>query len=206
MTGYTLYDNPESGNGHKVRLLLSLLNIDYTLVAKDIHAGETRTAAFLDINPNGRIPTLQLSDGRALAESNAILCFLAEGTPYLPLDPFERARVMSWLFWEQYEHEPNIAVARFWVHHYAMTEDTRTALLKKQENGRKALRLMEKNFAYADWAVGADPTIADIALYSYTSVAEEGGIALKEFPAVRRWLDRMAALPGFIPMENFDEL
>lgn len=201
MDGLTLYDHPESGNGHKVRLLLSLLNIDYTLVFKDIHKGETRLPDFLAINPNGRIPALQLADGRCLSESNAILFFLAEGTDYMPQDPYLRAKVMSWLMWEQYEHEPTIAVARFWCHHLDMTPDRKALLAEKQTKGKAALALMEKTFSLAEWAVGTDPSIADIALYSYTSVAEEGGISLTPYPAMRQWLNRMAALPGFIPMD-----
>lgn len=211
MTGddqLTLYDNLESGNGHKVRLLLSLLNRDYTHVLKDIHKGETRTEAFLQtINPIGRIPVLQLADGRTIPESNAILTYLAEGTPYYPDDSFTRARVLSWLFWEQYEHEPNIAVARFWVHHLDVTTSPRAELLaEKREKGRNALTLMNLNFTHSDWCVGVEPTLADIALYSYTSVAEEGGIALADFPAVRQWLSRMEALPGFVPMAPFAKL
>lgn len=206
MTDLTLYDCLESGNGHKVRLLLGLLNLDYTLVLKDIHKGETRTADFLAINPNGRIPALQLADGRVLAESNAILCYLADGTEYLPADPFSRAQVLSWMFWEQYEHEPNIAVARFWSHHLEMTPERVALLQERQAKGRNALALMEKNFSYADWAVGKNPSIADVSLYSYTSVAEEGGFTLSDYPAVQRWLDRVAALPGFVPMEPFDDL
>jgi glutathione S-transferase len=201
MSDLTLYDCLESGNGHKVRLLLSLLNRDYTLVLKDIHKGETRTDDFLRINPNGRIPTLVIEDGRSLAESDAILFYLAEGTPYLPEDPFDRARVLSWMFYEQYQHEPNIAVARFWCHHLEMTDERQALLKEKQAKGNEVLALMEMNFIHADWCVGTDPTIADIALYSYTSVAEEGGFDLSRYPAVRRWLDRMAALPGFVPME-----
>lgn len=205
MQNLTLYDCLESGNGHKVRLLLSLLNIDYNLVLKDIHKGETRTEEFLAINPNGKIPALQVESGKTLAESNAILFYLAEGTPYLPEDPFARAQVMSWLFWEQYQHEPTIAVARFWSHHLEMTPERQKDLAEKQAKGHEALALMEMNFTYADWAVGQDPTVADVSLYSYTSVAEEGGIDMSRYPAIGRWLDRVAALPGFIPMEPFEE-
>jgi glutathione S-transferase len=202
-----LYDNLESGNGHKVRLLLGLLNRDYTHVLKDIHAGETRTDDFLQtVSPIGRIPVLQLGDGRTIPESNAILTYLAEGTPYLPEDAFTRARVLSWLFWEQYEHEPNIAVARFWVHHLEIDAARAALLEEKRAKGRDALALMNLNFTYADWCVGTEPTVADIALYSYTSVAEEGGIALGDFPAVRQWLARVEALPGFIPMIPFEDL
>lgn len=205
MTDLTLYDCLESGNGHKVRLMLSLLDIDYKLVLKDIHKGETRTPEFLAINPVGRIPALQFADGRVLAESNAILCYLAEGTPFLPQDRFARAQVLSWLMWEQYEHEPNIAVARFWAHHLEMTPERIKLIEEKRAKGRNALSLMEMNFSYANWAVGNDPTVADVSLYSYTSVAEEGGIDLAPYPAVRKWLGRVAALPGFIPMTPFEE-
>jgi len=206
MDGLTLYDCLESGNGHKVRLLLSLLNIDYRLVLKDIHKGETRRDDFLALNPIGRIPALQIADGRVLAESNAILCYLAEGTPYLPEDRFERARVLSWLFFEQYEHEPTIAVARFWMHHLEMTSERLAQLEEKRAKGRKALELMDKTLSLSDWMVGDEPTIADIALYSYTSVAEEGGFDLTPYKALTLWLDRIAALPGFIPMVPFEDL
>ncbi len=206
MDGLTLYDCLESGNGHKVRLLLSLLNIDYRLVLKDIHKGETRRDDFLALNPIGRIPALQIADGRVLAESNAILCYLAEGTPYLPEDRFERARVLSWLFFEQYEHEPTIAVARFWMHHLEMTSERLAQLEEKRAKGRKALELMDKTLSLSDWMVGDEPTIADIALYSYTSVAQEGGFDLSPYTALTLWLDRIAALPGFIPMVPFEDL
>ncbi|WP_227421444.1 glutathione S-transferase family protein [Pacificispira spongiicola] len=201
MSDLTLYDCLESGNGHKVRLFLSLLNRDFDLVLVDIHKGETHTPEFLAINPNGKIPALKLGDGRTLSESNAILFYLAEGTDYFPSDPFKRAQVMSWMFWEQYQHEPTLAVARFWCHHMEMTPERKALLAEKRAKGNDALALMEKNFIHADWCVGDDPTIADISLYSYTSVCEEGGFDLKAYPAVRRWLDRVAALPGFIPME-----
>ena len=201
MTDLTLYDCLESGNGHKVRLLLNLLDIDYKLVLKDIHAGETRTPEFLPPNPAGRIPLLQLADGRTLPESNAILFYLADGTPYLPDDRFARAQVVSWLMFEQYQHEPNIAVARFWCHHLEMTDARKALLAEKHTKGYEVLDIMELAYSYTDWAVGQDPTIADISLYSYTSVCDEGGFDLSDYPNVRRWLDRMAALPGFIPME-----
>ncbi len=197
----TLYDCLESGNGHKVRLLLSLTGRDYRLVLKDIHAGETRTAEFLAMNPNGKIPLLQLDDGRCLPESGAILHYLAEGTPYLPDDPFERARALAWICWEQYSHEPNVAVARFWCHHLEMTAERRALLAEKQEKGHAALALMNDHLAGRDWFVGERPTIADIALYSYTSVSEEGGIARDGYADLRAWLARIEALPGFIAME-----
>lgn len=197
----TLYDCLESGNGHKVRHLLSLLGRDFRLVLKDIHKGETRTPAFLALNPDGRIPLLQLEDGRCLAESNAILCYLAEGTAYLPTEPFARARTLSWLFWEQYNHEPSIAVARFWVHHLEMTEARKALLAERQEKGRAALALMDRHLKAQDWLLGDGPTIADLSLYSYTSVSEEGGVDRAPYPAVQAWLARIEAQPGFIAME-----
>lgn len=197
----TLYDCLESGNGHKVRLLLGLLGMDYRLELRDIHAGETRTPEFLAMNPNGKIPLLEISDGRRLPESNAILCYLAGGTPYMPDDPFARAQVLSWLFWEQYNHEPNVAVARFWCHHLEMTDTRKALLAERQEKGHEALKLMEMQLSHTDWLVGDGPTIADIALYSYTSVSEEGGIARDAYPGVQAWLARVAALPGFVAME-----
>lgn len=202
----TLYDNLESGNGHKVRLLLSFLGIDYRLVEKDIHKGETRTDAFLLLNPIGRIPLLELEDGRTLAESNAILSYLATGTEWIPADRFEAASVLSWMFFEQYCHEPTIAVARFWCHHLEMTDGRKAQLADKRAKGNEALQVMEGRLSEADWLVGDTPTIADIALYSYTSVADEGGFDLTSYPGIQAWLDRMASLPEFIPMVPFEEL
>lgn len=202
----TVYDCLESGNGHKVRLLLSLLGEDYRLVQKDIHQGETRTGEFLAKNPAGRIPLLELEDGRTLPESNAILTYLAEGTAYLPEDRYEKARVMAWLMFEQYQHEPNIAVARFWCHHLEMTPERKAALAEKQEKGNEVLRIMDEAVRDADWFVGEKPSIADIALFSYTSVAEEGGYDLSAYPSVQDWISRLSALPGFIPMVPFEEL
>jgi len=201
-----LYDNSESGNGHKVRLLLSLLGqsgIKWPLevIQKDIHAGETRTPDFLALNPDGRIPLLQLDDGRCLPESNAILCYLAAGTPFLPEDRFAHAQVMAWLFWEQYSHEPTIAVARFWCHHLEMTAARKELLAERQEKGHAALKLMDTHLAGTDWLVGDGPTIADIALYSYSSVSEEGAIARDAYPSLQAWLARIEALPGFIAMD-----
>jgi|TARA_R110000744_G_scaffold28956_2_gene69409 glutathione S-transferase len=205
MDGLTLYDHPESGNGHKVRLLLSLLNIDYTLVFKDIHKGETRTPEFLALNPAGRIPVLQLADNRTLPESNAILWYLAEGTGFIPTDRWERARVLAWMMFEQYQHEPTVAVARFWCHHLEMTQERKAQLAEKHVKGYEALAALDTQLLRSDWLVGSNPSIADIALYSYTSVAQEGGFDLSKFTNIQLWLDRIAALPGFIPMEPWTE-
>jgi len=195
-----LYDFHDSGNGYKVRLLLAMLGIAYDYVEVDILAGETRTPAFLEKNPNGRIPVLEFDDGRCLAESDAILFHLAEGTPLLPADRFDRARVLQWLFFEQYSHEPHIAVCRFWLKHLEMTEDRRAVLAEKQERGRAALEVMERHLEGRTFFVGDSCTIADIALYAYTHVAPEGGFDLAGFPGVCAWLERIRRQPGHVPI------
>ena len=196
----TLYDDPISGNGYKARLILGLTGQEFRVVELDIMKSETRTPEFLAINPNGKIPALVFEDGRTLSESNAILFHFAEGTGYLPSDPFERAQVMQWLFWEQYNHEPNIATSRFLRLHREMTDDVRATLEAKKAPGEAALAMMEARLASADYLVGAGFTIADIALYAYTHVAEEGGFGLAPYPAIRRWIDRVEATPGFVAM------
>jgi glutathione S-transferase len=194
-----LYDYLESGNGYKVRLLLHQLGIPYERVELDIVKGETRTPAFLAKNPNGRIPTLELEDGTCLPESNAILWYLAEGTPFLPEDRLARAQVLSWMCFEQYSHEPNIATLRFWTH--AGFLEQRAALVPgKREAGVAALGVMEGHLAQRLFFVGERYTIADIALYAYTHVAEEGGFALAPYPAIRAWLARVAAQPRHVPI------
>ncbi len=193
-----LYDYLPSGNGYKVRLLLSHLGRDYELVELDLAGGETRTPAFLAKNPNGRIPLIEWDDGRRLAESNAILFHLAEGTPYLPADPWERAQALQWLFFEQYSHEPYIAVARAWLKLTGLDEARRAALPEKQRLGYQALQVMEQHLAGRDLFVGGAYSIADIALYAYTHVADEGGFDLAGYPAIGAWLARVAALPGHV--------
>ncbi len=195
-----LYDNRLSGNGYKPRLLLAHLGRAYERVEIDIMKGESRTPQFLARNPNGRIPVLELEDGRHLAESNAILFYLAEGTRFLPSDRLARAEALQWMFFEQYSHEPYIAVARHWLRHMEMTEAQRAELPGRQANGRAALAIMEQRLRASDWFVGESMTVADIALYAYTHVAEEGGFALGDYPAVRAWLARLAAEPGHAPM------
>jgi glutathione S-transferase len=193
-----LHDNITSGNGYKVRLLLTLLGIPFARVEYDVDRGETRTPAFLHLNANGRIPVLEFEDGRALAESNAILCFLAEGTPFLPQDRFERALVLQWLFFEQYSHEPNIATLRYWITHDVLDDERRLQVAGKRRWGYAALDVMERRLDGRAWFVGEGPSIADIALYAYTHVAEEGEFDLGRYAAVGRWLDRVAGLPGHI--------
>ncbi len=191
-----LYDYLPSGNSYKVRLLLAWLDIGYHHIGVDIHKGETQTEAFLRKNPAGQIPVLELGDGRLLAESNAILFFLAQNTLYWPDDIFEQAKALQWLFFEQYKHEPTIAVARF-IHHYAM--DRRASELQGlMPRGYEALDVMESHLAQAPWFVGGGPTIADIALYAYTHVADEGGFDLSGYPHIRAWLDHMRKQPRHI--------
>jgi len=194
-----LFDNLDSGNGYKVRLLLAQLGRPYEWTNLDLDAGASRTPEFLKRNPNGRIPTLELEDGICLAESNAILWYLAEGTRYLPSDRLARARVLQWMFFEQYSHEPNIATLRFWTHAGLLAE--RAAWVpEKQRWGVAALEVMDAHLRDRPFFVGADYTIADIALYAYTHVAEEGGFALAPYAAIRAWVARVAAQPRHVPI------
>jgi glutathione S-transferase len=190
-----LYDYWESGNCYKVRLLLAQLGIPFERVPVDIRAGETRSEAFLSKNPNGRVPLLEWPDGRRLAESNAILWHLAEGTSFLPGDAFARAQALSWMFFEQYSHEPYVAVVRFW-HFAGLVEQNRSALPEKMERGYAALAVMGRHLATRRFFVGERYGVADIALYAYTHVAGEGGFDVARFPAVQAWLERVRAQPG----------
>jgi len=166
----------------------------------DILRGETRTASFLARNPNGRIPLLELPDGRHLAESNAILNFLADATPLLPADRWARAQILQWQFFEQYSHEPYIATARYIAKYLGLPDERRDEYEAKQSGGHAALTVMEQHLAQHEFFVGNAFTIADISLYGYTHVAAEGGFSLASYPAVRAWLDRVAALPGHMTM------
>lgn len=191
-----------SGNCYKVELALRLLGLEYEWIEHDILAGATRTDAFLAVNPNGRIPVLELADGRVLPESNAILCYLADDTPLMPEDRFRRAQVLQWLFFEQYSHEPHIAVARF-IHRYLGNPPGQAERAQRcVEPGYAALGVMEQHLVARRYFVGEAYSIADIALYAYTHVAHEGGFSLDHYPAVRAWLDRVASRPGHIPMEG----
>jgi glutathione S-transferase len=196
-----LYDFLPSGNGYKVRLLLHKLRIPFELTELDISKGETRTPEFLEKNRNGRIPTLELEDGTCLAESNAILCYLAEGTEFWPADRLARARTLQWLFFEQYSHEPYIAVVRAWKHVLGgMTELQQAQLPGKIKGGYQALDVMEQALDGRRFLVDDRFGLADIALYAYTHVADEGGFDLAKCPAIRAWLDRVAALPRHVPI------
>ncbi len=195
----TVYGMKASGNCYKVQLLLGLLGQPHRWVEVNSAAGETRTPEFLAKNPNGRVPLLELEDGRRLPESNAILCFLAEGSPFLPKDGFTRAQVLQWLFFEQYSHEPYIAVARFISGWLPEDHPRRAELPRLRERGHQALAVMEQHLAARDWFVGPRASVADIALYAYTHTAADGGFDLASYPALRAWLARVEALPCFVP-------
>lgn len=196
----TVYGFSPSGNCHKVRLLLEQLGRDYRWIETDSAAGATRTPEFLARNPNGRVPIVELEDGRVLAESNAILYWLADGTRYLPSASWERAQALAWMFFEQYSHEPYVAVARF-VRGWTPVDSPRRAELPRlQDRGHQALAVMERHLASQPWFTGADYGIADIALFAYTDVAAEGGFDLGRYPALCDWLARVRDTHGFVAM------
>lgn len=199
----TVYGYSVSGNCHKLRLLLEQLGRQYRWVEIDSSKGESRTVEYLAKNPNGRVPIIELEDGRVLAESNAILCYLADGTPYMPSDPWLHAQALSWMFFEQYSHEPYIAVARF-IRGWTPADSSRRVaeLPRCLERGHQALAVMEKHLAGNAWFTGPDYGIADIALFAYTDVAHHGGFDLAPYPALRDWLARVRATPGFVPMPD----
>jgi glutathione S-transferase len=199
---YRLYDYLSSGNGYKVRLVLTQLGIAFARVELDILRGETRTAEFLAKNPNGRIPTLEIEPGLYLPESNAICCYLAEGTPLLPADRLARAQVLQWMFFEQYSHEPNIATVRFWLAHDQLTPERQALLESKRALGYAALEVMERHLAARPFFVADRYTIADVALYAYTHVAHEGGFELGRFGAIDAWLERVRGQAGHIAITD----
>ncbi|HMD59350.1 MAG TPA: glutathione S-transferase family protein [Steroidobacteraceae bacterium] len=191
----TLYNHLDSGNGYKIRLLLAQLEEPYRYVEVDILHGASRTPEFLAKNLNGRIPIIELEDGRFLAESDAILCYLAEGTDFLPTDRYARALVLQWMFFEQYSHEPYVATPRFIVRHLPADSPRRAELPQRLARGREALTVMETHLSGRSYFVGDRYSVADIALYAYTHVAEDGGLSVASFPQVRAWLARVAAQP-----------
>lgn len=197
---YTLYSMQNSGNCYKPRLLMHQLGIPFRVVETDTREGATRTAEFIALNPNARVPLLILPDGRRLSESNAMLLYLAEGTKYLPADRYERALVNQWLFFEQYDHEPQVAVARSWLHVFPerKAKVTPEQIAGWQDKGNKALGIMEKRLAGNDWLAGSAYSVADIALYAYTHVAEDGGYDLGRYPGISAWIKRVAAQPGYV--------
>jgi glutathione S-transferase len=196
-----LYDYLPSGNGYKIRLLLTQLGIPFERVELDITKGETRTPEFLRKFPNGRIPAVELDDGKLLFESNAIISFFAESTRFMPPDRFQRAQVFQWLFFEQYSHEPYIASVRYLVMHPDV-KDPRRSIIDNlmRPGGYDALGVMEGHMKSREWYVGEHYSVADIALYAYTHVADEGGFDLAGYPAIRVWLERVRSQPRYIPI------
>ena len=192
-----LYDSVVSGNCYKVRLLLAQLGIPYERRELSVVDRSNRPKVLGGLNPSLRVPTMVLDDGRSLGESNAILWYFGDGTPYVPTGRYERAQVLQWQFFEQYDHEPNIAVARFWLHYRGGDVDA-DALAARQAGGYRALDAMEAHLAQNEFLVAGQYSLADISLYAYTHVAHEGGFDLERYPAIRRWLGRVAAQPGHV--------
>jgi glutathione S-transferase len=204
MDKLTLHEDPRSGNCYKIRLTAALVGLPIERRMYDILRGDTRTPEFLQaVNANGRIPVLQIGN-RFLPESNAACWFLAEGTPLVPADRFARADMLRWMFFEQYNHEPNVATLRFWllfVGEGNLSKFQREQIPAKRAGGESALGIMNEHLAKADWLVGDKPSLADIALYPYTHVCEAGGFRLRDYPAVCAWLKRIEKLKGFVPMD-----
>ncbi len=198
-----LHSAPRSGNGYKVRLLLGLLGTRCEIVNYDTKGGETHTPEFVEnTNLDGRIPVLELEDGTMLPESGAILFYLAESTPYLPEEKLERAQVLRWMFFEQYSLLLYLSTPRLWrMWGVEITAQRRAELEQFFELGYRALGVMEKHLSNREFFVSDRPTVADVALYVYPSVAHEGGFDLEAYPAVQAWLDRVAALPGYVPLK-----
>lgn len=199
----TIYGDIQSGNCYKIKLLLALLGQDHEWRHVDILRGAARTEQFLALNPNGKVPAAVLDDGRLLAESNAILHYLAEGSSFLPSDPYLHAKVLQWQFFEQYSHEPYIATARFIAKYLGLPENRRADYEAKQEGGHKALAVLEQQLTHTPYLVGDEYTIADISLYGYTHVAHEGGFDLQAYPQIRAWLARIAGHPRHVTIEQF---
>jgi len=199
---YKVYGDIQSGNCYKIKLLMSYLEIEHEWLHVDILAGETHSDEFKKINPNMRIPVLVLHDGSILTESNAILNFLAEGTEFLPADAFLRAQVLQWQFFEQYSHEPYIATARYINKYLGLPAERRIEYEGKQPGGHKALAVMEQQLGSADFLVGNTLTIADISLYAYTHVAQEGGFDLERYTAIAKWLERVEQHPNYFGMSD----
>lgn len=204
----TLHEDPRSGNCYKIKLTAALLGLPLATRQYDIMRGETRTPEFLaTVNANGRIPVLQIGEGdaaRFLPESNAACWYLGEGSHLIPGDLFGRADMLRWMFFEQYNHEPNVATLRFWLRFVGeanLSEQQRGQIMAKRVAGADALRVMQDHLATHEWFVGQGPTLADIALYAYTHKAEEAGFGLGDYPAIESWLSRVAGLPRFVTMD-----
>jgi glutathione S-transferase len=198
-----VYGDINSGNCYKIKLLMSLLDIGHEWNHVDLLGQETRSAAFIAMNPNAKMPVIEIAQGVHLWESNAILNYLAEGTAFLPTERLGRARVLQWQFFEQYSHEPYIAVARFIAKYLGMPESRKQDFLSKQEGGHKALRVMESQLERTPYLAGEQYTIADISLYAYTHVAHEGGFDVSAYPAICRWLAMVESHPRHVTMQQF---
>lgn len=195
---YKIYGDVNSGNCYKVKLLAKQLGAPFEWINVETLKKETQSLEFLKKNPNGKIPLLETEDGRFLAESNAILHFLAEGTSFLPQERYEHAQVLQWLFFEQYSHEPYIATARYIIRYLGRPPEMEQTLQAKMAPGNKALRVMEEHLQSRPYFVGDRYTIADIGLFAYTHVANEGNFSLAEFPSICKWIDRVKSQPGFV--------
>ncbi|MDW6093089.1 glutathione S-transferase family protein [Vibrio rhizosphaerae] len=195
-----VYGDIQSGNCYKVKLLLSFLGIAHEWCHMSVLKGDTKTAAFLSINPNGRIPAVVLDDGRFLSESNAILGYFADGTAFIPSDKYDKAKMYEWLFFEQYSHEPFIAVARFIQKFQGMPASRLEEYHALQPGGNKALSIMDSQLTQTDYLVGNQLTLADIALYAYTHVANEGGFDLSRYPNIQLWCKRIQAHESYVGM------
>lgn len=203
---YRIFGMSASGNCYKVKLLLEQLGSPYEWEEVDILKGATRTPKFLAMNPNGKVPTLEIKPGQYLPESNAILCYLAEGTSFWPSDRFEHAQVLQWMFFEQYSHEPYIAVARFICKFLPPDHPRRATLPQLRERGYQALAVMEQHLSQREFFVGDKYSIADIALFAYTHVAADGGFDLSKFPAINAWIERIKVQPKFVGMADQREI
>lgn len=203
MERLVLHEDPRSGNCYKIVLTAALIGQPIERVQYDIIKGETRTPDFLqNINSNGRIPVLQIGD-RFLPESNAACCYLADGSALIPTGRFDRADMLRWMFWEQYNHEPNVATLRFWLQFVGegnLNDFQRGQIMAKRAGGEAALSLMNEHLTGREWLVGGRVTLADLALYAYTHVCEAGGFRLHDYPAICAWTNRVASLPGYVPM------
>jgi glutathione S-transferase len=196
-----LYNSVVSGNCYKVRLLLAQLGVEYETVDVSVADRSGRKELLGELNPGLRVPTLVLDDGRPLAESNAILWYFADGTPYLSQDSYERAQTLQWMFFEQYSHEPYIAVVRFWLRYSGTPERFTDLVPEKTKGGYAALDALERGLTGRDFLAGERYSIADISLYAYTHVANEGDFDLEPYPAIRSWLGRVAAQPGHVTID-----
>jgi glutathione S-transferase len=201
----TIHGYSPSGNCHKLRMMLSHLGREYRWIETDSPHGATRTPDYLARNPNGKVPMIETDDGGVMVESNAILCWLADGTPYFAGDAWQRAQTLAWMFFEQYSHEPYVAVARFVCGWTPIDSPRRAELGQLRQRGDHALGVMEKHLGANAWFSSCGYGIADIALFAYTHCAEDGGFDLGTYPAIQHWLERVRAQPGFVPMPPIAE-